>query len=359
MKNNSLKKINVAIIGTGRIAGELEEDHLREHPCTHAGIFSSDECFNLIACASKNLQHAKKFSKHWNIPYYYNSYQKLFKNHPIDLLSICTPAPLHAKITNYAAKNNVKHIFCEKAMATNLYEANQMIQNCSKNHVFLTINHTRRWAWNYRSVKNIIQTNQIGNIQSITGYFSGNLMHTGTHLFDLLVYLLGPCHQVKAQIFKNTNSENIVSGYQLDPFKYDDPDVQAELDFSDTKVFINGLNKNYFIFELDIIGSNGRIRIGNQLLEYYLPTKSKYHSGFIELEKTDFPVIEPKLNPWLIIKEDLKNAIHKNTQTSSPGLEAIQSMEIGIALMISSNKNKPVQLPLKNKAYQHIKIQSK
>ncbi|GHV88670.1 hypothetical protein AGMMS50267_10300 [Spirochaetia bacterium] len=37
-----MKKIPVAIIGLGRIASLLEDDRLREKPCTHAGAITAN-----------------------------------------------------------------------------------------------------------------------------------------------------------------------------------------------------------------------------------------------------------------------------------------------------------------------------
>jgi hypothetical protein len=40
-----MEKISAAIVGLGRIAGMLEEDSLREKPCTHAGaITANSDC---------------------------------------------------------------------------------------------------------------------------------------------------------------------------------------------------------------------------------------------------------------------------------------------------------------------------
>ena len=47
-------------------------------------------------------------------------------------------------------------------MATYLREAEEMIAVCDENNVKLTINHTRRWGWQYRNAKELVGNGEIG-----------------------------------------------------------------------------------------------------------------------------------------------------------------------------------------------------
>ncbi len=339
-----MKTYRAAIVGCGRVAGGLEQDPLREHPCTHAGIYKSSPRVELIACAARTKESAAAFAKTWGIPARYDSYAEMLAKEKIEILSICAPAPLHAEITRAAAKSGVKAIFCEKAMATSLKEADAMIRACTKYGVFLTVNHLRRWGWDWETVKHLLEQDEIGDVQSATCYYSGSLMHTGTHLFDILGYLLGEVSSVQAG-FPNTQDSP-------------DPDLSGLLQFQNgVQVFVNGRGKKFFQFEMDILGSQGRIRIGNHLLELWKSAASKHYTDFVELEKFPFPKPDQRPNPWLAALDDILHSLDHQVSTRSTGMDARKALEIGFALALSAqNQGKPISLPLKNCP---LKIESK
>ena len=349
-------KYKSAIIGTGRIAGRLEEDPLREHPCTHAGIYSSSPEIELLACAGRKKIEAFEFASKWKIPRHYTDYRKMLQKEKPDIVSICTPAPLHAEMAMDAVESGVKAIFCEKPLATNLKEADKVIKACLKNKVSLTVNHLRRWGWDYRIIKTMLLSGEIGKPETVHCLFSGNILHTGTHMFDILRYLFGEVESIQGEIHSSFLSTKGSSGYFLDKKAgiYEDPEVSGLIFFENgTKAWISGKNKNYFIFEMDIVGSSGRIRIGNHLLELWKPSPSNHYTSFIDLQKIDFPLPSSRPNPWLVAMDDLLSSLKTGKPTSSTGLDARKSMEIAFALILSSQKNKSeVKLPLKRCSFQ-------
>lgn len=60
------------------------------------------------------------------------------KNEDIDAVIIACPTKFHKEIT-VAAASAGKHIFCEKPMAMNEEECDEMIEVIEKNHVKLQI----------------------------------------------------------------------------------------------------------------------------------------------------------------------------------------------------------------------------
>ena len=76
-------------------------------------------------------------------------------------------------------------------MAVSLSQADEMIDMCLSNNVKLSINHGRRWDWQYRKVKELIDQEYIGVLQSMTLHFSAGLANNGTHYFDMLRFFAG------------------------------------------------------------------------------------------------------------------------------------------------------------------------
>ena len=61
-----MKNVTAAIIGLGRIASLLEEDSLREKPCTHAGAISANENCILVAGCDKSETRRNLFTQRWS-----------------------------------------------------------------------------------------------------------------------------------------------------------------------------------------------------------------------------------------------------------------------------------------------------
>ena len=346
-----MNKLKVAIIGCGRIAGYLEDDILRAKPCTHVGAYRHFHEIEITACCSQTEENARKFAERFDIPHFYTDADKLLKKEKPDIISITTHAPLHAELTIKAARSGVKGIFCEKAIACSLREADEMTAVCEKYGTVLSVNHTRRWESHYKFAKHLIGTGAIGTMQTITGYFSGNLIHTGTHMYDAMLYLAGKPLKVLANIDEKVSKET--SGYALngEDEKIEDRDGSLIINFEkDVTAYVYGQGKKYFIFELDVMGTEGRIKLGNGLFEYWAMEPSKAYEKFLELRKRDLCLLKTG-NALINAVADLIGAVKEGRNTLSTGKDAGQSLEIALAAYEShyEKKGKAVKLPLKDR----------
>ena len=115
-----MKKYKIGIIGSGRIAGLLEDDPLRGHPCTHIGGYQAVSGCEVVACCSNREDHVAYFAERFSVPRQYVDYREMLAKEKLDIVSVATYAPSHCEIVCAAAKKKVKGIFCEKAMASSL-----------------------------------------------------------------------------------------------------------------------------------------------------------------------------------------------------------------------------------------------
>src|SRR5699024_12355140 len=87
-----------------------------------------------------------------NMTYYHNEYRSdmdkdsniMLQKMDIDIVCICTPTRLHAKIALQAA-NAKKHIVLENPIAMNLGDTDKIIAVCRENKVKLSIVHPNRY----------------------------------------------------------------------------------------------------------------------------------------------------------------------------------------------------------------------
>jgi predicted dehydrogenase len=117
----------------------------------------------LQAVCSRNPDKVKAFAAQWGYASTETDWRALIARDDIDAVDICTPNDTHAEIAIAAAAAG-KMILCEKPLARNLAEAQQMVDAIEKAGVKNTV-----W-YNYRRVpavtlaKQIIDSGKLGRI---------------------------------------------------------------------------------------------------------------------------------------------------------------------------------------------------
>lgn len=122
---------------------------------------------------------------------------------------VAVPHFLHYPIAMDCLSRRV-HVFCEKPVAVNGFELHSMIGEATRNGVTLEVNNTRRMFPNFKHIKQMISSGQLGTLQSIrmvqgekfgwqslTGFYvdptlssKGVLLDLGAHLLDLVCWWL-------------------------------------------------------------------------------------------------------------------------------------------------------------------------
>lgn len=119
-----MKKINWAIIGTGKIAH------------TFANALSKCENVNLTAVASRTLSKAEAFAEKYGFKKAYGSYKELAEDEAVEAVYIATPMSSHFGDTMLCLENS-KNVLCEKSIALNCNELDKMLHLADEKNVFL------------------------------------------------------------------------------------------------------------------------------------------------------------------------------------------------------------------------------
>jgi len=107
----------------------------------------------------------------------------------LDIVSVCTWPKTHCEVAVMATRSGVKGIMCEKPMATNLREADKMMDACRQNGVVLAVGHEHRFDPQSVKAREVIESRVIGELKLIWGHCSLDLMNNGSHVIDLVNYL--------------------------------------------------------------------------------------------------------------------------------------------------------------------------
>lgn len=342
--------LKAAIIGCGRVAWMLEYDPLEKRPCTHMGAYLELEKagkVKVVSAADTDPKRLNAFAERFGLEKdgAYNEYVMMLREARPDMVSICAYAPERFRMVMDCIDAGVRGIWCEKAFATSLQEAGEMSKACRDNGVSLIVSHMRRWYPEYRMARQLALTGGIGRLLSMVSHFSGSLIHTGTHAFDVLRWFGGPVEWVEGAL------EPRPGGQIWDTVE--DLGGRATIQFENgVYANVHAESKGYFFFEFDIIGTHGRIRIGNNgLLEYYTPKDSRNYTGLKELYPEPFPYFDNR-NPWVEALTNLIGLVEGTAQNASGPEDGYAALELAMAVHHSArNGSKRVYFPLEEKNF--------
>jgi predicted dehydrogenase len=150
------------LLGTGWIAGKFAKAVLE----TNTGV--------LAAAGSRAQGTADAFAARFNIPRAHGSYEALLADPEVDAIYISTPHSMHAEWTIAAARAG-RHILCEKPIAMNASEAEQMAAEVEKAGVFLMEAFMYRCHPFAAKAVEIVKSGALGEISLIESSFGHKL----------------------------------------------------------------------------------------------------------------------------------------------------------------------------------------
>ncbi|MBQ8001862.1 MAG: Gfo/Idh/MocA family oxidoreductase [Clostridia bacterium] len=163
-----MKKVNVAILGTGVIANKL------------AKAFSITENANLYAVASRDKGNACVFAEKHGIAKAYGSYKDAIGDPFVDLIYIALPHPLHytwAKEALLCGKN----VLCEKPLCVNSRQAEELFTIAKEKGLFFSEAMWTRFLPVVKTVKKLIDDGEVGNIKKINALIA----HDSTKVYRM------------------------------------------------------------------------------------------------------------------------------------------------------------------------------
>ncbi|WP_414717343.1 Gfo/Idh/MocA family protein [Telluribacter sp.] len=185
-------KLGIALVGLGYYSTDLLAPALQKtQHCYLAGIVTGTPA------------KAELWKKKYNIPdkniYNYQNFDQIANNPDIDVVYVVLPPSMHKEYTVRAAKAG-KHVFCEKPMAMNVKECEEMIKACRDNKRSLAIGYRCQHDPNTQAYMKIAKEQPLGKVKLIhssAGYNEGRTDHWkqkkemgGGVMYDMGVYAL-------------------------------------------------------------------------------------------------------------------------------------------------------------------------
>jgi len=157
-KQMMTKQLNVGIVGY-KFMGRAHSNAWLKAPL----FFDLPAKPVLKTACGRQEKSLREFAQKWGWENTETDWKKLVSSPDIDIVDIALPQNLHYEIALAAAKEG-KHIFCEKPLAMNRKQAEEMLRVCEDNKVKHYLNHNYRRTPAISFARKMIDEGKIGRI---------------------------------------------------------------------------------------------------------------------------------------------------------------------------------------------------
>lgn len=313
------KKYSACVAGLGRIGFTLGFDKKREQPASHTMALLNNSRIQIVAGCDIDKKRrdewqmyvSKRQRKHTKV---YDDIGKMLKENKADIVVLAVNEASHLHTALCAIEERPRLIILEKPVALNSAEGKRIRDSTLMYGVPVMINHERRFAYDYNMARKYIQDGNIGEVQSVTAEIesslrvyspsedatgSYSLIHDGTHLVDITRFLLGDAaltDPLLVNIVRDKEDKKVVrnlsvhfkaesqealnnGGKEVSPFSLD---AALPLSCPDVLIKISG-RSSFFNFCVEVLGTRGRVRIGNGFARFESREESRLYTGFYSL----------------------------------------------------------------------------
>ena len=207
-----MEKLKTGIIGCGKV-GDF-----------HAKAFAALENSEFTAVCDNNIERARAFADRYGVKAY-DDIEAMIRECALDVVSICTPHPLHANPAVIAADCGC-NVLIEKPLASSLEDCDRIIEAGDRNHVTIGTMVQRRFYRPCMRIHQAIEDGKIGRpvlgMVTMLGWRDNNyydsdpwrgswkgegggvMVNQAPHQIDLLQWYMGEVDEIYG-VWKNLN----------------------------------------------------------------------------------------------------------------------------------------------------------
>jgi predicted dehydrogenase len=288
----------------------------------------------VVAIASRNLSRGQAIADRLEIPIAYGDYRALLAAEDIDAIYIPLPNHLHREWTIAAARAG-KHVLCEKPLALNSSDAQEMVDVCATEGVkfmeaFMYRHHP---AW--LKVRELVSSGAIGELQSVQIRFAyynddpNNIRNQveagGGALMDIGCYAVN----VSRMLFGNEPTR-VQSSVRRDPDLGIDIVTSALLDFGDGQASFVVSTRIEDDQRVHVLGSSGRIEVE---IPFNAPPDRDTRlfltqGGDPPVDPDTATITFPPVNQYTIQAELFARAVLDDTPVPTPPEDGVANMRV-------------------------------
>ena len=328
---NADKKLGIALVGLGYYSfGQLAPALQHTNNCYLAGVVTGHPA------------KGAAWKKQYNLPdkniYNYENFDQIKDNPDIDIIYVVLPVSMHKEYTIRAAQAG-KHVICEKPMALNAKECEEMIAACNKAGRLLSIGYRLHFEPHNLEVMRLGQQHIYGKIKSIdtgNGFnFQGNTdswrlkkaMSGGGALMDMGIYSIQGSRYTLGQEPVSVRARQEKT--RPDFFKEVDETIFWELEFPGGFISTGKSSYNNNWGYLHVEAEHGKFGL-----------EPAYGYGEIEGYTSAGPMKLPQVIHQALQMDDFADCVRQNRQSRVPGEEGLKDMKVVDAIYRSLDSGK-------------------
>jgi predicted dehydrogenase len=351
----SEKKVKLAVVGVGGMGSG------------HCGTVGEIEETELVAVADIVPERAREIGEKHDVPFF-TDHRELLEAGLADAVVVATPHYFHPVIAVDAFEAGL-HVLSEKPIAVRVGEAEKMVAAAERSGKVFCVMFQMRSQPNVAKAQEIAESGEIGEIQrtllispefrSQAYYDSGSwratwggegggvLLNQAPHIMDVFVSLGGLPSKVSGRC------DTLLHEIEVEDH------AEAMLQYE------NGASGYFYVSTneagprvLEIVGDRGRLRMdGGQLRFWRFETPVKEFNrtntemwGSPKREEVELDIEEREAGHKVIL-EDFARVILHGGELLAPGACGLGSLELANAIILSSYKGEPVELPIDRGEY--------
>jgi len=212
-----MKKLKIGMIGYGGI-GRVHVMGYRNIPF-HYGLPANT--VNIVGVATTRAETAQQAAQEIGCDFYTADYRELLARDDIDVVDVCVPNSAHEEIVVAAAEAG-KHIYCEKPLSMTVAEGQRMVAAVEKAGLKTQMTFNFRFFPALTRARQLMDEGFVGHVFSFRGRYyrasyidydkplswrlnkevagGGALFDLGSHILDVIYYLLGDFGSVQATL---------------------------------------------------------------------------------------------------------------------------------------------------------------
>ncbi len=331
------KPVKIAVIGTGRIGSVHTRDLIQSIPEAE-----------VVAICDIRLEVAQAVADELGIERVVKDYHELLEDKEIEAVLIATNTDTHAFIVKDSA-NAGKQIFCEKPLALNLSDIDDVMEIVEKTGIKLQVGYNRRFDKSFRHVREVVKSGELGQpcVLRITNRdpepptieyartSGGMFLDMSIHDFDMVRFQIGEVDEVYA-----------IGNVLIAPFLKEIGDVDIDII---TLRFANGAigsidNSRQCTYgydqRLEVFCVNGVAIAGNEYENTVIKGNSEgYHSA-----KLPRFFIQRFADCYVEEVRQFLQCVRDDTPVTPTGYDSRASVLLGLAAWESFRQNRPISM---------------
>jgi len=316
-KTASLRSaMRAGIVGCGSIAPD------------HATAYDNSSLAHLVAVSDVRPQSLSNILDRWSFVKGYKDLREMFQKERLDVVSVCTWPQIHAEIVRAAASAGVHGILCEKPLALQLSQVEEMIAVCAGYNCKLAGGHQYRFHSLFAQVAHLIRGGQLGMLKGAKANIASSIANNGPHLIDTIRFVFGDAKVVSVECTCDRSRDEWNRGMPVETSSIGALTFEGGL-----KCHIETGDRSINFFSISVEGSKGSIEVSPNSLK-------------VNGQEDDTPINDC----WQAQFDEFLGWVKgKKATYAADAASSAETVHVLMALYESARLGRAVQLPLTNK----------